>query len=184
MLALGVAAVGAMAQMVIAVVVFNTVDTTVTSDGRWIHVTDQYRTMSGWAVAVLTVIAVCFAVGYCALAVAVWRGLAWPRYAVSVLAVFSLFGLLGGPVILVMVIAGALAAVMLWLPSSMLFCTGIAMSKAPPPSNPFAPSGPPHPNRYQPNQYQPNQYQPDQYRPNHWPPDPRHPTQQANPWQR
>ncbi|MFE7423670.1 hypothetical protein [Rhodococcus sp. NPDC057529] len=72
-----------------------------------------------WVVVVLSVI---FAATYAVFGVAVFRGRPWPRIAGTVLAVISLFGLLGGPIVVMTVLSGIVAVAALWVPASRRYC--------------------------------------------------------------
>ncbi|MFC0447515.1 hypothetical protein ACFSUH_03225 [Rhodococcus jostii] len=72
-----------------------------------------------WVVVGMPVI---FAASYAAFGVAVFRGRPWPRIVGTVLAVISLFGLLGGPIVVVTVLSGIVAMAALWVPASRRYC--------------------------------------------------------------
>lgn len=65
---------------------------------------------------------VAFAVAYALFAAAVYQGRHWPRIVGSVLAVISLFGFLGGPLVVVTVFCGLIAIAALWVPASRRYC--------------------------------------------------------------
>lgn len=69
---------------------------------------------------------VAFAVAYALVAAAVYQGPHWPRIAGSVLAVISLFGFLGGPIVVVTVFCGLIAIAALWVPASRRYCDYVA----------------------------------------------------------
>lgn len=84
---------------------------------------------TGLIVAVI-ILALLFALCYAVFARAVWSGRRWPRYVAVALAVFSLFGLLGGPVIVAAVMCGVGATVALWLPRSRAYSDSPANMRA------------------------------------------------------
>jgi hypothetical protein len=71
---------------------------------------------------VMVAVAAGFACGYLLFARAVFKGRHWPRTWALPLAVISLFGLFGGPLITVIVVLGLIAAGALWLPPSRRYC--------------------------------------------------------------
>ncbi|OZF02831.1 hypothetical protein CH302_04360 [Rhodococcus sp. 15-2388-1-1a] len=71
---------------------------------------------------VMVAIAAGFACGYLLFARAVFKGRHWPRTWALALAVISLFGLFGGPLITVIVLLGLIAVGALWLPTSRRYC--------------------------------------------------------------
>ena len=72
-----------------------------------------------WVVVGLSVV---LAATYVVFSVAVFKGRLWPRIAGTVLAVISLFGLLGGPIVVVTVLTGIVAVAALWVPTSRRYC--------------------------------------------------------------
>lgn len=80
--------------------------------------------LSTTAIVFTVLLAAVFALAYAGFGYAVWRGEAWPAPLGTVLAALSLFGLMGGPVIIALVIAGVLAVVFLWLPPSRTYARG------------------------------------------------------------
>ncbi len=77
--------------------------------------------LSTTAIVFTIVIAALFALAYLGFGYAVWRGEGWPTPLGTVLAALSLFGLMGGPVIIALVVAGVVAVVLFWLPPSREF---------------------------------------------------------------
>jgi len=77
--------------------------------------------LSTTAIVFTVLLALVFALGYLGFGYAVWRGQSWPAPLGSVLAALSLFGLMGGPLIIALVVVGILAVVFLWLPPSREF---------------------------------------------------------------
>jgi ABC-type uncharacterized transport system permease subunit len=74
--------------------------------------------LSTTAIVVTVLIAVVFALAYLGFGYAVWRGESWPAPLGTVLAGLSLFGLMGGTVIIALVVVGVVAVGFLWLPPS------------------------------------------------------------------
>ncbi|WP_072804082.1 hypothetical protein [Rhodococcoides yunnanense] len=70
----------------------------------------------------MVTVAAAFAFGYGLFARAVHQGKHWPRTWASGLAVLSLFGLLGGPLVVTIVVLGLLSVGLLWLPVSRRYC--------------------------------------------------------------
>lgn len=83
-----------------------------------VYVGSKVDTVQSWVIAVVIVVGVLFAACYVVFAFAAWRGRSWPRYAATVLALFSLFGLLGGPVVIGIVVCGLTATAAMWSPQS------------------------------------------------------------------
>lgn len=79
-----------------------------------IYVGSKVDTVQSWVIVAVVVLGVLFAICYAMFAAAAWRALAWVRYAATVLAVASLFGLLGGPIVFVMVVCGVVATAAMW----------------------------------------------------------------------
>lgn len=80
---------------------------------------------------------------YLLLAFQVRAGRRWARTVCTVLAVLSLFGLLGPPVIWVVVLAGIAAVVLLWLPTSRAYFDVRRMARVSPSFPPPTPAGGP-----------------------------------------
>ncbi|QCB51950.1 hypothetical protein E5720_16650 [Rhodococcus sp. PAMC28707] len=70
----------------------------------------------------MVAVAAAFAFGYVTFARGVYQGKHWPRVWASGLAVVSLFGLLGGPLVVTIVLLGLVAVALLWLPVSRRYC--------------------------------------------------------------
>lgn len=73
-------------------------------------------------VVVMVAVAAAFAFGYIMFARGVYLGKRWPRTWAAGLAVVSLFGLLGGPLVVAIVVLGLVAVGALWLPVSRRYC--------------------------------------------------------------
>lgn len=88
--------------------------------------------LSTTAIVFTVLLAAVFALAYAGFGYAVWRGQGWPAPVGTVLTALSLFGLMGGPVIIALVIAGVLAVVLLWLPPSRAYAHGRPTTAAAP----------------------------------------------------
>ncbi|GAB08666.1 hypothetical protein GOARA_015_00040 [Gordonia araii NBRC 100433] len=86
--------------------------------------------LSTTAIVFTVVLAALFALAYASFGYAVWRGAGWTAPLGTVLAALSLFGLMGGWVIIALVVAGILAVVFLWLPPSREFARITANASA------------------------------------------------------
>ncbi len=96
--------------------------------------------LSTTAIVATVLLAALFALAYLGFAYAVWRGESWPAPLGTVLAGLSLFGLLGGPVVIALVVAGVVAVVFLWLPPSRAYAragSGPGGGGAPVPFDPW-----------------------------------------------
>lgn len=85
--------------------------------------TDEYADgATHGGIVLLIVLAIALAASYTLFARGVWSGKRWPRVWGSVLAVVSVFGLFGGPLLASIVVSGIVAVVALWLPDSRKYC--------------------------------------------------------------
>ncbi|MGV9671653.1 hypothetical protein ACWDPV_13840 [Gordonia sp. NPDC003504] len=94
---------------------------------------DWIDTGQTWAIVLAALLGLAFVATYLAFAFAAWSARSWPRFAALVLAAFSLFGLLGGPITIAIVVVGIAATVLLWVPPSREYATPYT----PPPPDPF-----------------------------------------------
>ncbi|MEP9395096.1 MULTISPECIES: hypothetical protein [Gordonia] len=94
---------------------------------------DWIDTGQTWAIVLAALLGLAFVATYLAFAYAAWSARSWPRFAALVLAAFSLFGLLGGPITIAIVVVGVAATVLLWVPPSRHY----ASPYTPPPPDPF-----------------------------------------------
>lgn len=84
-------------------------------------------------IVIAAILGIAFVACYLTFAWFSWQGQVWPRHGAVALAVLSLFGLLGGPIVIAIVVCGVIATVLLWLPPSRRYTTPYT----PPAPDPF-----------------------------------------------